>query len=176
MKHLSIAIALMATTSFSSAYGQLGGLLKKAKDKATETTNANSVGGGTYIQPDACISNVKSRCETIINIYYKDFKNDPASLQKEGALWFARKDFEAARWVYSCGKEGYSTGGRICEVPAKVDPKYISLKSMMEDAEAKVKEMEKAKGYEFVSCKDNNVIFKDLNTGKELTPNESNKI
>jgi hypothetical protein len=177
MKHLRIAIITIASISFSSAYGQLGGLLKKASDKVTETKNTNSVGGGTYIQPDACISNVKSRCETIINNYHPKFKNNPESINSEGTLWFARKDFEVARWVYSCGKEGYATGGRICEVQAKVDTKYIELKSMMEDAEAKVKEMEKAKGYEFVKCLDNNtIIFKDLKTGKELSANESNKI
>jgi hypothetical protein len=175
MKKLIAIIAIVACGS--ETYGQLGGLMKKAKDKASETVNTNSAGSGTFIQPDACINNVKSRCETIIKVYYPAFKNDPESLQKEGKLWFARKDFEAARWVYSCGKEGYATGGRICEVPAKVDPKYVELKSMMDDAETKVKEMEAAKGYEFVKCLDNNtIIFKNLKTGKELTSNESNKI
>jgi hypothetical protein len=177
MKHLSMAIAVMTTISFSNAYGQLGGLLKKAKEKANETVNSNSTGSSTITtQPDACISNVKGRCETIVNIYYKNFKKDPSSLEKEATLWFARNDYESARYYYTGGKEGYQNMGRICEVSGSADPRYIELKAIMKDAEEKLLELEKAKGYEFMHCKDNNIVFKDLKTGKELTPHESNKI
>ena len=47
---------------------------------------------------------------------------------------------------------------------------------MYQDAEAKVIEMEKAKGLVFDSCKDNNVLFKVIKTGKVLSANESNKM
>ena len=168
----NLFLVLFFTICSSNTFAQFGGLLNKAKEKVSQSSPKN----GDLIQPDACISNVKSRCETIINVYYKNFKNDPTFIKKEGNIWFARKDFEVARWVYSCGTDGYQSGGRICDQMAKVDSRYIDLKEMYQDAEAKVIEMEKAKGLVFDSCKDNNVLFKVIKTGKVLSANESNKM
>ena len=172
MKNLFLVTSIIFAIGTTNSFGQFGGLLKKAKEKVSQSTPTN----GDLIQPDACISNVKSRCETIINVYYKNFKNDPNFIKSEGNIWFARKDFEVARWVYSCGTEGFQSGGRICDQMAKVDPRYVELKEMYKDAETKVIEMEKAKGLVFESCKDNEVLFKVIKTGKVLSANESNKM
>ena len=176
MKNHTLFILLLFAITTSNSFAQFGGLLNKVKEKAKETVSPSTPKNGDLIQPDACISNVKSRIETIVNVYYANFKNDPNFVKKEGSIWFARKDFEVARWVYSCGTEGFQSGGQICESMAKSDSRYVDLKEIYNDAEAKVVEMEKAKGLVFDSCSDNNVLFKVIKTGKILTANESNKM
>jgi hypothetical protein len=173
MKKTILLAAFMCC--FGVAHAQLGGILKKAKDKATPAAPSK----GDFIQPDACIENVKSRVETIINTYYVEFKNNPdAYIKKDGGMWFARKDFEAARFYFTGGKEGFTAGGRQCDMgAATTDPRYQDLKPLMADAETKLKEMEAAKGIEFVSVKpENNVIFKNVKTGKEYTAGECNHL
>jgi hypothetical protein len=180
MKNLFLSTVVFFALSTTSSYAQFGGLLKKAEEKlkgevkskiATSTPDANDL-----VQPDACISNVKSRAGSIIDHYYAKYKADKDYLFKDGTLWFARKDYEAARYYYTCGKEGYQSGGRVCEELAKVDSRYVELKPLMEEAEKKMLEMEKAKGYEFVSCIENNVLFKEIKTGKVLSSSQSNHI
>jgi hypothetical protein len=176
-KAIILTIILLGSVSFG-AKAQLGGVLKKAKEKAASSSSAPAPSAGDLIQPDACIENVKSRLETIINVYYKDFKNSPGYIKKDGSMWFARKDFEAARFYYTGGKEGFTAGGRQCDMgSATADQRYKDLKPLMEEAETKLKEMETAKGIEFVGVKpDNNVIFKNIKTGKEYTAGESNHL
>jgi hypothetical protein len=171
MKNLFLVVIFTICTS--NSFAQFGGLLNKAKEKISQSTPKS----GDLIQPDACINNVKSRAGSIVADYYVKFQENPkAYLAKSGSLWFPRKDFEAARYYYTCGKEGYQSGGRACEELAKVDPRYVELKPLMLDAEQKMLEMEKAGGYEFVSCIENIVLFKDLKTGRVLSSSESNKI
>jgi hypothetical protein len=180
-KNLVKMILLVFVLGTTSSHAQFGDLLKKAEQKIkgevknkvdTSTPNENDL-----IQPDACINNVKSRAGSIVADYYVKFKENPkAYLAKSGALWFPRKDFEAARYYYTCGKEGYQSGGRACEELAKVDPRYVELKSLMLDAEQKMLEIEKVAGYEFVSCIENVVLFKEVKTGRVLSSHESNKI
>jgi hypothetical protein len=162
----------------AQSYAQLGGALKKAKEKAASQTSTGSLDGKT-IQPDACISNVEGRLKSINDSYYPKFQKDANGyLNSPSALWFARKDFEAARYYYTGGKEGYGRPGAVAcdQGPATLDPRYKALKSKMDEAEAKVKEMEKKKGYEFVAVRDNNIIYKDLKTGKELSADESGNL
>lgn len=163
--------------SFTTAQAQLGGVLKKAaKDKVANTPAPSKI---DLLQPDACIENVKGRLETIVNTYYVEFKNNPEGyIQKNGGMWFARKDYEVARFYYSGGKEGYRSAGRQCELGSNTaDPRYQELKPLLEDAEAKLKEMEAAKGIEFAGVREEyTIIFKNVKTGKEYTANESNKL
>jgi hypothetical protein len=181
MKNLFLSVIILFTLSTTSSHAQFGDLLKKTEQKIkgevkskvdTSTPDANDL-----IQPDACINNVKSRAGSIVSDYYVRFQENPKEyLAKSGSLWFPRKDFEAARYYYTCGKEGYQSGGRACEELAKVDSRYVELKPLMLDAEKKMLEMEKAGGYEFVSCIENVVLFKEIKTGKLLSSSESNKI
>jgi hypothetical protein len=130
-------------------------------------------------QPDACIINVTSRLETITNTYHPKFvANKEEYLAGDGALWFARKDLESARFTYSGGKEGYHSGGRQCELgESQSDPRYVALKPMLEAAEKLVIEMETAKGVSFVGVGDGySVLFKDTETGKEYSASESNHL
>ena len=130
-------------------------------------------------QPDACISNVTSRLGSITNTYYPEFAaNKEAYLAKDGGIWFARKDFESARFTYSGGKEGYHSGGRQCELgESESDPRYVALKPLFAEAEKLLLEMEAAKNLTFVGNGDGyNVTFKDSKTGKEYTSSESNHL
>jgi hypothetical protein len=182
MKNLFLSTVILFALSTTSSYAQFGDLLKKAEQKikgevknkvATSTPDANDL-----VQPDACITNVQGRTGGIINQYYVEYKEDKNYIQKTGKLWFIRKDMEVARFYYTAGEEGCSGGGRACEKLAKVDPRYVELKPLMEDAEKKTIEMEKAKGYEFVKldCTTNTIQYKDLKTGKILTPSESGRL
>lgn len=176
---MRVLVVLIASFFLSvPSFAQLGGMLKKAKDKAASQAQSSSF-DGTAIQPDACISNVEGRLKSINETYYPKFQKDPKGyLSDPSALWFARKDFEAARYFYTGGKEGYGRpGAKVCETgPATLDPRYKDLKPKVEAAEAKVKEMEKAKGYEFVGVKDNNILYKEIKTGKELSADESGNL
>ncbi len=184
MKKFILAAAL-SVAAFSTANAQLGNMLKKAKDQATGavSSKASSVSSGSpspdMIQPDACISNVKGICDIIVGTYYKEYSGNPqAFLKKDGGIWFARKDLEVARFYYTGGKEGFRSMGRQCDMGlATTDPRYKELKAPLELAEAKVLEMEKAKGLVFVGIQgENNVIFKNAKTGKEYTSGESNHL
>ncbi|MDJ1471083.1 hypothetical protein [Xanthocytophaga flava] len=171
-----VVIAIVSLFACTHSFAQLGGALKKAKDKAT--SEATSI-DGKGVQPDACISNVEGRLKSVNETYYPKFQKDAKGyLGSPSALWFARKDFEAARYFYTGGKQGYGRPGAVtCDQgPATIDPRYKALKDKMDAAEAKVKEMEKAKGYEFIGVKDNNILYKDIKTGKELSADESGNI
>lgn len=170
---MCLLIAVLSLVAVES-YGQLGGVLKKVKDKAPEAPGTGTFDKGAITQPDACISNVEGRLKSINESYYPKFQSDAKSyLSSPSALWFPRKDFEAARYYFTGGQQGYGAGGRQCETgAATADPRYQELKKKMEEAETKVKEMEKAKGYEFVAVRDNNIIFKDVKTGKELSADD----
>ncbi len=181
-KNLVAMMLFIFVLGTTSSHAQFGDLLKKAEQKikgevknkvATSTPDANDL-----VQPDACINNVRGRTGSIINDYYIEFKQDKFYIQKTGKLWFIRKDMEAARFYYTCGEEGCPGGGRICEKLAKVDSRYVELKPLMEEAEKKTLEMEKAKGYEFVKldCETNTIQYKDLKTGKVLSTLESGRL
>lgn len=170
MRHHIFILSLAFSLATIQTNAQLGGALKKAKEKS---------GSGTFdattVQPDACISNVEGRLKSVNQVYYPKFQKDAkAYLSSPSALWFARKDMEGAYYYFTGGKRGYKTGGRLCETgPETADPRYIALKKQIDEAEAKVIEMEKAKGYEFVGVReDNTIIFKDIKTGKELSADE----
>lgn len=161
-----------------SVHAQLGGALKKAKEATGTTKSSDPFADSKSIQPDAAIQNVDRNLKSITDSYYANFKSKGISyLNNDGQLWFIRKSMEVSRYYYSGGKLGYHGGGLVCDLgPAQADPRYIALGPKMEDAEKKVKEMEQAKGYEFVECKDNNIIFKDIKTGKVFSADESSHI
>jgi hypothetical protein len=169
-----LAMMLLVTLS---ANAQLGGALNKMKDKATGSNNSSSF-DGSKIQPDAAIQNVERNLKSITETYYANYQSKGIDyLNSDGQLWFIRKSMEVSRYYYSGGKLGYHGGGLVCDLgPAQLDPRYVALAPKMEDAEKKVKEMEKAKGYEFVECTDNNIIFKEIKTGIVLSADESSKI
>ncbi|PZR28432.1 MAG: hypothetical protein DI538_24840 [Azospira oryzae] len=170
MKHFVFILSLALSLTSIQSHAQLGGVLKKAKEKSGTGTF-----DGTTVQPDACISNVEGRLKSVNEVYYPKFQADAKGyLASPSALWFARKDMEGAYYYFTGGKRGYKTGGRLCETgPEAADPRYIALKKKMEEAEAKVMEMERTKGYEFVEVRDSNtIIFKDIKTGKELSADE----
>lgn len=171
-----MALVLITTQS----HAQLGNALKKAKDKASSTpTTGGGTFDGTTIQPDACISNVEGRLKSINESYYPKFKADAKGyLASPSVLWFARKDMEGAYYYFTGGARGYKTGGRLCETgPEVADPRYVALKKKIDEAEAKVLEMEKAKGYEFVEVREGNtIVYKDIKTGKELSADDAARI
>jgi len=169
-----LAMMLLVTLS---ANAQLGGALNKMKDKATGSNTSSSF-DGSKIQPDAAIQNVERNLKSITETYYANYQSKGIDyLNSDGQLWFIRKSMEVSRYYYSGGKMGYHGGGLVCDLgQAQLDPRYVALAPKMEDAEKKVKEMEKAKGYEFVECTDNNIIFKEIKTGRVLSADESSKI
>lgn len=180
MKKASFLIVLFALFFSTYSYAQLGDMLNKAKDKAKGKASGSSsfVPDSKLIQPDAAISNVERNLKSINDSYYAEYKSKGVSyLNSNGQLWFARKVMEVARYYYSGGKKGYHGGGLVCDLgPAQSDPRYVALSPKMDEAEKKVKEMEAAKGFEFVECKDNNIIFKEVKTGKILSADESSRI
>ncbi len=120
------------------------------------------------------LENAYKRLAPINRDSYTAFQRNPKQyLEKEGVLWFVRKDLEAARYYCTGGKEGYGNEERLSGFGAAPFPK---LKKDIEETEVRVKEMEKAKGYEFVSCIGNTIIFREITTGRELTPEESSQI
>jgi hypothetical protein len=178
MKHV-FYLSLCAFFFISvNSNAQLGGALKKAKEAAGSSSSSSSSFDGKGIQPDAAISNVERNLKSITDTYYANYKSKGISyLNSDGQLWFIRKQMEVSRYYYSGGKLGYHGGGLVCDLgPAQADPRYVALGPKMDDAEAKVKEMETAKGYEFVECKDNNIIFKEIKTGKVFSADESSHI
>jgi hypothetical protein len=124
------------------------------------------------------LENAYKRIKPINDKHYPEFKNNEASfVSKEGILWFIRKDLEAARCYYSGAKEGYIVSERVHgNGPAQVTPLFTKLKADLESTEKKVQEIEVAKGYEFVRCENNNIIFRELGTKRELSAEESNEI
>ncbi|MGC4000853.1 MAG: hypothetical protein QM767_26730 [Anaeromyxobacter sp.] len=179
MKSTAGAFAIVAALCLApaAAHAQLGGL-GKLKDKLPAAGGDKAAfADSKSIQPDACISNVEGRVRSIVETYYPNFKSKGVSYLGDGQLWFIRKDFEAAMSFYTSGARGYHARGITCDVgPAQANPRYVALKAKLDDAEAKVKEMEAAKGYAFVSCEDDTILFKELKTGKALSADESSKV
>lgn len=118
------------------------------------------------------------RLKSVNENNYPEFQKNPEEyLRKEGILWFVRKELEAARYYYSGGKEGYAVSERVqSNRAALATPPFLLLKSEIEKTEIRVREMEGAKGYEFVRCENNNIIFRAIKTGRELSADESNEI
>ncbi len=165
-----------AVEKLSGQGGDFGGQLtdigrqaaKALGDKLDEGVNSAQVN----------LENAYKRLKPINDSNYPEFKRDPHSyLAREGILWFVRKDLEAARCYYSGGKEGYIASERVgSNGPALATPPFLLLKSEIEKTEEKVREMEQAKGYEFVRCQNNNIIFRELTHGEELSADASSRI
>ncbi|MFT3738664.1 MAG: hypothetical protein QM786_07880 [Breznakibacter sp.] len=177
MKKYFFAFIVMTLMVAFGANAQLGGALNKMKDKASGSGGGTSF-DGSKVQPDAAIQNVERNLKSITESYYADYQSKGIGyLNGDGQLWFIRKTMEASRHYYSGGKLGYHSAGLVCELgAAQQDPRYVALAPKFKDAEEKVKEMEKAKGYEFVECADNNIIFREIKTGRVLSADESSKI
>jgi hypothetical protein len=124
------------------------------------------------------LENAYKRMKPINENHYPEFKKDEAAfVSKEGILWFIRKDLEAARCYYSGGKEGYIVSERVQgNGAAQVTPMFSKLKEDIVNTEKKVQEIEAAKGYEFVRCESNHIIFREIKTQRELSAEESNEI
>lgn len=113
----------------------------------------------------ACLNTMAKRLDPVLTGAYQE---QHKSKGKAMTIWFVRKDVEAARW-YMTGKEGFQTGGRICEVPDKFRKGFAELGEKLKKAEAQVAEWEKEKGVVFGGVKNNNaIIYKDAQTGAEL--------
>ena len=177
MKKYFFAFGVMMLMVAFSANAQIGGALNKMKDKTAGSSSSTSF-DGSKVQPDAAIQNVERNLKSITDTYYANYQSKGGDyLNSDGQLWFIRKSMEVSRYYYSGGKMGYRGGGLVCELgAAQQDPRYIALAPKFKEAEEKVKEMEKAKGYEFVECVDNNIIFKEIKTGRVLSADESSKI
>jgi diphthamide synthase subunit DPH2 len=125
------------------------------------------------------LENSRKRLELIRHTHYPKFQKDALHyLNRDGALWFIRKDLESARYYYTGGREGYAVSDRV-EDTFKVyllDPRFKALKEMLQETEKKVVEMETAKGYAFVSVNDHHIIYKEISTGKVLSPADSNHV
>lgn len=178
MKSKIYLLVLLSICLTFSVQAQLSGALKKVKESSTTSTSSDPYAESKGIQPDAAIQNVERNLKSITETYYANYQSKGISyLNNDGQLWFIRKSMEVSRYYYSGGKAGYHGGGLVCDLgPAQADPRYVALGPKMEEAEAKVKEMENAKGYEFVECKDNNIIFKEIKTGKIFSADESSHI
>lgn len=125
------------------------------------------------------LENAQKRLKTINDVHYPQFRRDGSHyLSRDGALWFVRKDLESARYYYTGGREGYAVSDRVQDTLKLylVDPRFKMLKEELDTTEAKVKEMEKVKGYEFDRIEANNIIYKELKTGKMLSSHESNHV
>jgi hypothetical protein len=119
------------------------------------------------------LQNAYKRLKTIHEVYYPKFKNEGCS----PLLWFCRKDLEVARFYHTGGKEGYPANDELGGWSlSSIDPRYVELKKSIDEAEAKVKEMEHAKGYEFIGIRKRLILYRELSTGHELLFNESNQI
>ena len=125
------------------------------------------------------LKNAHKRLEVIQKNYYPKFEKDPRHfLSREGALWFVRKDLEAARYYYSGGQEGYPMSDRVEDTFKLhlIDPRFRELNDLLLEIERKVAEMEAVKGYQFVSVDNNNIIFRDVATGRVLSPKDSSHL
>lgn len=124
------------------------------------------------------LENAHKRLRSINENIYPEYAQNPrAFLAKTGALWFVRKDLEAARFFMSDGTEGYGDPSRISgNGLALADPRLWELRSVLAATEAKVREMEKAKGYTFAGVQNNNIFFKNLETGKGVSAEESGEL
>ena len=80
-----------------------------------------------------CKKNFSARLKPIEDNYYpKVMKGEPKK------LWFARKDFEVARWILTGGKEGFASGGGVCTTKDKVHPEYKNLQEEFKKVEGLV--------------------------------------
>lgn len=127
---------------------------------------------------DIQFENANKRLNSINeNIYPEYQKNPQAFLAKSGALWFVRKDLEAARFYLTGGAEGYGDQSRINGSGFPMtDARFWELKALLAATEGKVEEIEKAKGYAFAGVQSNNIFFKSLETDQVLSPEESSEI
>jgi hypothetical protein len=125
------------------------------------------------------LKNAHKRLDTIRQTYYPQYQKDKHHyLSRNGALWLVRKDLEAARYYYTGGREGYATSDRVQDMLKLylVDPRFKELKEVLDETERQVQEMEQAKGYQFITVEANNIIYRELSTGKVLTPADSNHV
>ena len=124
------------------------------------------------------LENAYKRIDSINHNRYPQFKEDETTfVNQEGILWFIRKDLEAAKGYYSGGKEGYFDAGRVhSNGVSQFTPPFLKLKEDIEETEKRVQEIEQAKGYQFVSCRNNDIIFQHIETKRELTSQESNEV
>lgn len=124
------------------------------------------------------LDNAYKRLRSINENIYPEYLKDPqAFLRKTGALWFVRKDLEAARFYMTGGTEGYGDPSRISGNGfAVADPRFWELKAFLAATETKVREMEAAKGYKFAGVNDNNILFKKVDTNELLSAEEASEI
>ncbi|MDJ1492933.1 hypothetical protein QNI19_08320 [Cytophagaceae bacterium DM2B3-1] len=135
--------------------------------------------GDTVNKLEILLENARKRLKTVQETYYVKFKKDPDSfLSQTGALWFARKDLEAARYYATGGKEGYAVSDKADAVSAltKLDPRFSSLLQDIQETEIQMQEMENAKGFFFAGIKDNSIFYKDIRTRRELSARESSEV
>lgn len=133
---------------------------------------------GAAKSEDINLENARKRLQSIDDSSYAAFQQDRQGfLGKPGAIWFVRKDLEAARFYLTGGSEGYGNQERIQAGGLQItNPSYWEVKAYLELVEMKVREMEAAKGYEFVAVRDNTILFKELKTGTVLSPDASTEI
>ena len=124
------------------------------------------------------LDNAYKRLRSINENIYPEYIKDPqAFLRKTGALWFVRKDLEAARFYMTGGTEGYGDPSRISGNGfAAADPRFWELKAFLAATEMKVREMETTKGYKFAGVRDNNILFKKVDTNELLSDEEASEI
>ncbi|WP_312423370.1 hypothetical protein [Anaerospora hongkongensis] len=125
------------------------------------------------------LENAAKRLESINENIYPEYARNPQEfLRKTSALWFVRKDLEAARFYMTEGNEGYGDWSRIRggNGLAVDDPKFWGIKVLFEATEAKVQEMETAKGYLFAGVQNNTILFKNAKTNELLSAEESSEI
>lgn len=119
------------------------------------------------------LHNAYKRLKAIHEVYFPKFKYENCA----SLLWFCRKDLEVARFYHSGGKEGYPVDDELGGWSiSSIDPRYVELKKSIDEAEAKVKEMESAKGYEFIGVRKQFILYREISTGRELLFNESNQV
>lgn len=119
------------------------------------------------------LQNAYKRLKTIHEVYYPKFKYENCS----PLLWFCRKELEVARFYHTGGKEGYPVNDELGGWSLSgLDPRFIELDKSISEAEAKVKEMENAKGYKFIGVRKHLILYRELSSGRELFFSESNQI
>ncbi|MBP2639035.1 MAG: hypothetical protein H6Q72_4942 [Firmicutes bacterium] len=136
----------------------------------TETTNNNSL--------DIQFENTNKRLTSINENMYPEYKKSPqAFLAKPGAIWFVRKELEAARFYLTGGAEGYGDQSRINSNGFPMtNSRFWELKALLAATEGKVEEIERAKGYTFTGVENNNIFFKNIETDQVLSAEASSEI
>jgi hypothetical protein len=119
-----------------------------------------------------CASTTYGQATRIIEKMYPDFK----SRGVEHAVWFDRRDIEAARYAMTGGRKGIpATDTPVCAPGDRAAPGFKLVKFKYRRARRLVEKMEAAEGVKYIKWDKNEkrMLFKDA-SGRILSNDEAN--